>query len=645
MVSERELVGLLHRADWTRLELSGTVTGTEPVVDTLITVRSDEPPSGPWRQEDAEPPPAPPPWLFGHLPPWMFEHMQEEARGARRGQDSGSFWNFEPTGGAAACTLTVAPGRRFRAEGGDGAWALGCDGARMWHWLGDRPAGTSVSFGFTGSDDRPRPPYRRLLVPSWLLAGYSLVLDGEVMVGGRAGVRVLGTPRTVTEPANRFGRLGKQAGGGLFAPPARWLRLDHWDEVDAVVDAELGILLRCATRSGDHVPAVTEFTSLEVGSPADAGLFSAPAGSVFGGRKDSRARGRGERPSDGPGGSSLGDALGEALGAAGKEAAKTVAGMAAGGLGALIRYAPKGRIDPFAQATAETADLEAAMPTDEQPPDEPAEGSAGVPQDEGLPDEVLHLLYRGGLAAPSLRATLHEWAEPDAVLAAVPASARGAGFGGVGFLVDAVRDLTREERTGAHQAVCTVAMGGWTEYRIDLVRPIWDAKLSGGRGRDRDMARTIVSDGVRQWQVYSDRVMTGPASPPTSDLADLVDASWLLDRDLDLSGGTEAWVGGRRAYRIVARYRDVARLGMGWWQRLFFPAVAVVDAETGLVLRLTRFKGGRPTLRQELRDVASLEHGAGFGFTPPDGLPVHDAESQRDESRPGTWAWSRNPPH
>jgi hypothetical protein len=84
---------------------------------------------------------------------------------------------------------------------------------------------------------------------------------------------------------------------------------------------------------------------------------------------------------------------------------------------------------------------------------------------------------------------------------------------------------------------------------------------------------------------------------------------------------------------------------MGWWQRLFFPAVAVVDAETGLVLRLTRFKGGRPAMRQELRDVATPGPGKDFGFTPPAGLPVDDAESLRDERRPGpAWAWGWHPP-
>lgn len=67
MVSEQELIGLLYRADWTKLTLSGTVTGTEPAVDTLITIQSDQPPPGPWARADGEPPPGAraegkPPW-------------------------------------------------------------------------------------------------------------------------------------------------------------------------------------------------------------------------------------------------------------------------------------------------------------------------------------------------------------------------------------------------------------------------------------------------------------------------------------------------------------------------------------------------------------------------------------------------------
>jgi hypothetical protein len=653
MVSEQDVIGRLHRADWTKLALSGTVTGADSVVDTVLSVQSDEPLGEPWRRQDYQPPAPPPPpsGLFEHVPAWMFERVT--ARGAERAQAAGQrSWSFTPGDAGAACSLSVAPGRRFRAESADGTWAVGSDGERLWHWLRECPAGTSVGsvgFGFTWPDDRPRAPYGTLLVPSWLLTGYSLVLDGEVTVGGRAGVRVLGTPRKVAEKrTNAFGgRFGRSASaGGPFAPIPRWLNPPQWSAVEAVVDVELGILLWCSQRAGDEPPSVTEFSSLDVGEPAEASRFSAPAGSVFAGGKGSRPQGPGDQAADGAAGTSLGDALGEALGEAlrpaAKEAAQAVAGLAAGGLGALIRYAPtRRRVDPFTRATAETADPEAAMPTDEPVPDVAADEATPVVADEVVPDEVLYLLSRSGLAAPSLRATLHQWTDSDAVLAAIPPSARGAGFGGVGFLIDAVRDSAREGATGDRHTVSTVALGSWKEYRIDLVRSVADGSLFPARSGDKQEALTIASDGVRQWQVYSDRVMTGPAAPPPSELGDLLDASWLLDGYLELSGGTEVRSGGRRAYRIVARYREDPPFGIGWWQRLFFPAVAVVDAETGLVLRLTRFKAGRPTMRQELRDIVPLEPGADFGFTPPDGLRVFGGESQEeDEPKPRSWSWN-----
>jgi hypothetical protein len=50
-------------------------------------------------------------------------------------------------------------------------------------------------------------------------------------------------------------------------------------------------------------------------------------------------------------------------------------------------------------------------------------------------------------------------------------------------------------------------------------------------------------------------------------------------------------------------------------------------------------------VRQELRDVAALDASADFGFTPPAGLPVLGAESERDEGRPGSRSWSWNPRH
>jgi hypothetical protein len=662
MVSERQVVGLLHRADWTKLALSGTVRGDEPAVDAVITVRSDRPPSGPWQREDEDKdpgPPFPPPGELPGVPSWWSGWAQRQAREARRGRGPGPFWEFAPRGQDAACALSVAPGRRFRADGADGTWALGCDGARMWHWFRDRPAGASVSFGFNEAGGRPRAPYRDLLEPSWLLSGYSLALDGEEAVAGRAGVRVRCTLRAVAAPATRAGGPVGGSVHGLFTPMPRWMRaVGYPDEVEAVVDAELGILLRCAQRSGDGPPKVTGFVSFDPSGPGDAAAFTAPEGSVFAGDKDAWTRAPGDRPA----GPSLGDAVGEALGTAGKEAAKAFGGLAAGGLGALIRYAPSGpRVDPFAQATAEEADPEARIPDDEPAPDEavPGEaepgaagGAASAAQNTGLPDEVLHLLYRGGLAGPSFSATMHEWFDGDAVLGAVPEAARRAGFGGVGFLVDALRDSRAERGADAAHAVSSVRVGGLTRYRIDVVRALAGTPFYRPGRRDAKQALadanqplTVACDGARVWQVYRERVITGPAAPPPGDLAALTDASWLLDRDLELSGGGQAWLGGRRGYRVVARYREPVAPGTGWWQRLFFPAVAVVDAETGLVLRLTRFKGGRAAMRQELRDFTVLEDGADFGFTPPDGLPVTDAESPPGDGEPGSWrAWSWGPP-
>jgi hypothetical protein len=638
MVSERELIGLLYRADWTQLSLSGTVTGAGFLGDTVIHVQSGEPLSPPWRRDEHKPPPPPPPWSSAPRGQRLFERMAEAAYGPRLRRMSESYWTFEPGRDDGACALTIAPGRRFRAEDADGSWAIGCDGTRVWQWLRDRPPGVSIEF-----DGRPRPPYRTLLVPSWLLTDYSLVLDGEVTVCGRTGVRVLGTPRQVAERTVRF---GGSASGRLLGPIPRWMNPAHWTEVDAVVDAELGILLYCSQRSGDEPPAVTEFSSLDVGEPAHASRFSAPAGSVLGDDKGSRTRGPGDPAAGTSAGASLGDALGEALGAVGKEAAQTVAGMAAGGLGALIRYAPvRVDLDPFAKAAAEAADRELEMPADEPAPD--SSGSSTAP---ALTDEVLHLIYRSGLAAPRLRATLHQWSDFGAVLETVPSSTRGKGFGGVGFFVDAVRDVTRKATAGAGHAISNVTVGGWSEFRIDVVRSAADTSLVPGNAREFWVAVTIASDGERQWQVFRDRVVTGPASPPPAELTDLVDASWLLSDDLELSGGEEVEVGGRRAYRIVARYREDSLFNLDFWQRLFFPAVAVVDAEAGLVLRLTRFKGQQATRRQELRDVSELGADADFGFTPPAGLPVQEADSPpdagsaRDDDRPGFRFWSGEPP-
>ena len=634
-MEDRELIGLLYRANWRELGLSGTVQGAEPVVDTIVAFTESWSPPGPWWPgrswrpggpgwpggpggPGGEPPPAPPEWLFPH--------------GERDGGQ----------------TLVLAPGCRFRVESADGSWIFGSDGERLWQWLREKPTRGELQF-----DGRPRAPFRALLAPSWLLSDYSLVQSGPETVAGRAGVRVHGTARTVLQREPRGRRAQRGTIGLVPSMSARLLRTGRWDEVDAVVDAELGILLRYSGRRGDHEPSVTEFSSLEVAGPADSALFSAPTGSVYGRSRDARGRG----PRDGAG-SSFGESLDAALSEAVREAAKTVAGLAAGGLGAAIKYGPTRNSDPFAQATAEDPDPEAAMPADEPDPDVPGPdaatgtwgpaGPTGPAEGAGpVSDEVLDLLYRGGLPVPEFTATLHQWFAVDALLDAVPQGARGAGFGGVGFLIDAVREGADDTGIGDLHSASTVRMGGWTRYRIDVTRTVTPPprRRPRWRGQHPGGVRVIASDGDQRWNVYADAVTRGPARRAPEELTDLVDGSWLLA--FALSGGEEVLVDGRRGYRVVARSWETRRPLVEWWERLFFPAVAVVDAETGRLLRLTRFTGGRPVIRLELRDVGPLPPDADFAFTPPAGVPVDDADADdadsdedAEDSSPDEASWS-----
>src|SRR5271165_285652 len=481
-------------------------------------------------------------------------------------------------------TLLLAPGRRYRLSDEGGRHVRGCDGERIWEWFPELPTRTDVRL--LGG---PEPPSPVLLAPSWLLSGYALTIEEETTACGRAGIRVAAT--ALSRPS------GRHLPSLIPVTPFHWASAVRYDSAVVVVDAELGILLRCEGQRGDGAPDVTSFRTLTVGVEADPERFTAPEGSVGGG----------------------GSGPGWPFGGAGRGAAKTVAGLAAGGLGAAIRYAPRKRPDPFAQATHED-DPEPLMPADDPFP-APAVGGGLAP----VGDEVLYLLYRSGLGVPRFAATMHQWVDFAALLDAVPQATRKTGFGGVGLLVNALRDLARD--TGDH-LVRRVRMGGWDKYRIDLTRPAPNPDGDPGAWpRDyRGIPRTVACDGERRWVVYAGKVVAGPAGPPLDEIADLVDASWLLGSDL--SGGEEVVAGGRPGYRVAVEARRGAPSMLGVFG-FFFPAVAVVDAETGGLLRLTLYKGGKPVLRSELRDIAPDEFDD-YGFCPPEGLPM-DEESPEDE--------------
>jgi hypothetical protein len=338
--------------------------------------------------------------------------------------------------------------------------------------------------------------------------------------------------------------------------------------VEVLVDAEQGVLLRVAEVGHDGEPEVTELVSADFAPVSDPALFTPPPGSR------------------------IAESFGEVLGAGGPAwwAVKTAAGLAAGGLGAWIRYSPFRQPRPQPQPDGAT-DAEAKIPGDDPAPELSPEG---MPSGPPVGDELLALLHAGG---QGFTATLHEWLDVGAVASQVPSAARRAGFGGLGLLMDAV-----SERPAAVHLISTVRIAGPGSYQIDHT------------GQLRRGPKTIACDGHRRWQVYADKVTTGPARPPPRDIANLADPSWLLQ--CRLAGGTEVTVSNRPAYRI-----NIARGHAGWAPLMFPAAVAVIDAELGIILQLTYWIGSKLVQRHELRDITT---GGGFRVDIPAGLPVID---------------------
>src|ERR1700722_5433012 len=335
-MDERELVGLLYRADWTRLALTGTVRGSGQFPPTNQGDRMWSFRSGPPKEESF-------PWPVGAT-------VAADSSGAQS-------------------PLTRAPGKRYRLAEEDGSRVLGCDGERVWQWLADIPAGEWPTF-----ERKPQPPVAGLLAPAWLLMASRLSVEEETTVAGRAGIVVSGTARSVSRKR-----------GLVTSMVLPWELIPRPERVSVVVDRELGILLRRELSYPDGTVRVTEFLELEVGGAVDPSVFSPVAGSFFGGRPGAE---------DGSGRSPLEDL--------GVEALKLVGGLAAGGLGAAIKYSPKRQVDPFAAATTE--DPDDAMPEDEPLPAwaggsaagdsaaEAGDSGAGAAEAEGrtpVGDEVL----------------------------------------------------------------------------------------------------------------------------------------------------------------------------------------------------------------------------------------------------------------
>jgi outer membrane lipoprotein-sorting protein len=482
-----EVIGLLHRADWTRLSLSAEVhfECDRDLLDSRMRARV----------------------------PAFYRDIGTRARTRTRVRSS-------PSDRAA---LLIAPGARYRLElQGDDELIQGSDGQRRWvSWWprpSDRPP-VEAAFGH----EQPVPG---LFGPQDLLVGHVVEVLGPVTVGGRDAIAITATPRA-GQP------------------------LQLHDRVEAAVDAELGIVLRREETFEGQLLTVTELTNVTLNPPeaADPARYTAPPGS---------------RNPDEPGAASGGPD--------GKTT--NVMDLAAGGLGALIRHAPH---LPGHRADPEPEPAEAAMPTPDPDVLAAEDGSAS--------GDLLYLLYRNG-EPHDLAASMHEWRDGAVMMARLTQTIRDLGAGGFGSLIEAMPSATTVTRADARFRI-----SGPDRYRVDYARH-----------DDRRGARVIACDGERRWRVYQDRTLTGPAGPLGEPVAHLVDTSWLLR--CRLSAALDITYRGRRARQLRVAGPDGAEfLSVG--PLMFFPADAIVDAETGCLLRLISYVGDAPVAWWELDDIST----------------------------------------
>ncbi len=535
-----DLVGLLYHADWTRLSLTAEV-GVTRDLDLWRSRFDGEPPPRAWSGRPFGPWSVPwfAPWfgpLRGLEDPGMPGESRESPeegevkrrfcgpRGPRRDRHEWELATEVLGTESSRFTLLIAPGRRYR-EQGEG-YLSGSDGERAW-----RAEQDDGDWSVEAANGPEPPPAARLLRPSWLLTGFTLEPGGPASVSGRDALRVVATPRLRDRSVTGRRPL---------------------DRVEAVVDAELGILLRCEEILGGRPLRVTELAFIRVD----------PARVVY------------NVPFQPPGGWDSVDDSGppSTPNGPGWEVAKLTAGLAAGGLGALIKRAP---FRPFETATREEA--EAEMPSSDGPL------PANAPP---ASDEVLRLLHSSpDRWSPGITATLHQWHDVAAILAQIPDGARRAGFGGLGLLIDAAG-----ERIATVHTIFRIRLAPG-QYRIEPLLYPKRSERPGGVWPE-----TVICDGERLWRIGEDEVTTGPAATLPREIANLFDASWLLEHQL--IGGAEIVAGGRRGYRLGVPFD-------GPWGGMFSPGEVVVDAELGVLLRCISFSGAQPVMRYELRDVAT----------------------------------------
>ena len=278
----------------------------------------------------------------------------------------------------------------------------------------------------------------------------------------------------------------------------------------------------------------------------------------------------------------------------GWEAAKLFAGLAAGGIGALVRSS---RSRPFEQATQE--EPEAEMPPDPEPL--PADAPA-------VTDQLLHLLHDSrDRWATGITATLHQWHDMAAMLAQIPDGARRVGFGGLGHLIDAAG-----ERMATLHMVSRLSFDGSGRYRIEPALPANSPSAPSGTAGRRSSATGSGSGS-------SSGTSGSPARPGRR----------MRSRSCSTPPGcsnTACPAAPRPRSAAVAATGSGSRRTVRSRAQMFAADDVVADAELGILLRMVCHAGSTPVSRFELRDVVV---GGDIRIDIPEGAPA--AEGPDDD--------------
>jgi hypothetical protein len=173
-------------------------------------------------------------------------------------------------------------------------------------------------------------------------------------------------------------------------------------------------------------------------------------------------------------------------------------------------------------------------------------------------------------------------------MARMAEDARAAGLGSVGNLIDA--GFAGADGNTVTRADARLRISGPDRYRVDYLRRA-----------DRSGLQVNACDGERYWRVFPDRILTGPATPLGTDAAHLIYPVWLLH--CRLSGARDITYRGRRARQLRVTRGPGTEYKAG--PLTYFPADAIVDAETGCLLRLISYIGDAPSAWWELDDLST----------------------------------------